>query len=223
MSNPYGGNPYGGAGDQNPYGQPQHGQYGAPGGQGYPAAPVKTDGVSITAFVLSLICCAPVGLILGFVGLGRTKNGQRKGRWAAVTGIVLGVLGLAVWVLVIIGLASGVSWLNSVVTPGNAEVGQCVDIEEEDNTVFFTEKDCTESHDGEIVAKTTVDDDNVDAISERMTEFCSELLDPADLATITENQDLALYAVIEDPNNVEVGDHLACYVESDTKLDEPIL
>lgn len=223
MSNPYGGNPYGGAGDQNPYGQPQYGQSGAPGGQGYPAS-VKTDGVSITSFVLSLICCAPVGLVLGFIGLGRTKNGQRKGRWAAVTGIVLGVLGLGVWVLVAVGLAGGISFLNSIVDPADAEVGQCVNLDDEDsNTVLIRKADCNEDHDGEIVAVEEVTSENVDAINEQMVGYCETIIDPDDLATLNEVPDLEYNAVTEHAGNVEVGDHLVCYVESATKLDEPLL
>lgn len=227
-----------GSGDQNPYGQqppqygapqqgaPQYGapQYGAPGGgQTFGSEPAKTDGMSIAAFVSSLVCCAPVGLVLGFIGLGRTKNGQRKGRWAAVLGIVLGFLGLGAWVIGGIGVAGGISWLNSVVTPDNAEVGQCVDIDEEDNTVTMTEKECTEEHDGEIVAKATVDDDNRADITEQMSLYCQTLLSEEDLAVLNEHPDLEYNSVIEDPENIENGDHLVCYVESDEKLTEPLL
>lgn len=229
MSNPYG--PPGD--DQNPYGQqqpnygaPQYGapQYGAPGGgQAFGSEPVKTDGMSIAAFISSLVCCAPVGLILGFVGLGRTKNGQRKGRWAAVLGIVLGILGLGAWVIGGIGIAGGISWLNSVVTPEDAKVGQCVNIDEEDNEVLMTEKDCTEEHDGEIIATTTVDDENRDQIAEAPGLFCDSIVDEEDAAALNEHNGLEYQALLEDPANVENGDHLVCYVESDDKLTEPLL
>ena len=231
MSNPYG--PPGGPGDQNPYGQqppqygtPQYGapQYGAPGGQSFGSGEqTKTDGMSIAALVSSVLCCAPVGLILGFIGLGRTKNGQRKGRWAAVVGIVLGFLGLGAWVIGGIGIAGGISWLNSVVTPENAEVGQCVDIDEEDNEVTMTEKKCTEKHDGEIIAKTTVDDENRDQIAEGPGLFCATLIDEEDLAKLNERTDLEYNSVIEDPDDIKNADHLLCYVESNEKLTEPLL
>jgi hypothetical protein len=220
VSNPYGGNP---PGDQNPYGQQPYGQpYNAPDGQSF-GAPAKTDAVSITAFVLSLLCCAPVGLVLGFIGLGRTKGGQRKGRWAAVTAIVLGLLGLVAWVLGAIGIAGGISFLNSVVTPGNAEVGQCVDIEEDGSSVIFTEKDCTEEHDGEIVAVEEVTSENVDLVNEQMVGYCASIIDPDDQAVLDEHPELTLQAVTEDPGDIEAGDHLACYVESDDDLTEPLL
>ncbi|NYJ00581.1 hypothetical protein HNR19_001279 [Nocardioides thalensis] len=229
MSNPYG--PPGG--DQNPYGQqqpqygaPQYGapgggQYGAPGGgQAFGSEPTKTDGLSIAAFVSSLVCCSPVAIVLGFIGLSRTKNGQRKGRWAAVLGLVLGIIGLLAGAAVIVFV---VILGNTLVTPGNAEVGQCVNIDEEDNTVTMTKKECTEEHDGEIVATTTVDDDNRADITEQMSLFCQTLIDEEDMATLNEHPDLEYNAVLEDPDNVENGDHLVCYVESEEKLTEPLL
>ena len=100
MSNPYDPNA-----SSNPYGAPQgggfgqggDGGYGNPYGQSNPYGnepPKKTDPVSIIGFVLSLTCCLSiVGAIMGFVGLGRTKGGKRKGRWAAIAASVIGILG----------------------------------------------------------------------------------------------------------------------------------
>lgn len=207
---PYGAPPPPG---QNPYGATPYPGGGEPAGQ-------KTDGVSIAAFVTSLVCCAPVGLVLGIVGMRRTKDGQRKGRWAAVTGLILGILGTIGLIVVGIFVAFVIS--NSV-TPGNAEVGQCVNIDTDDNEVTMQKKDCTEDHDGEIVAVEKVDSDNKEAIEATMADYCSVVIDEADLATIQANSDLDLNAVIEDPSKVENGDHLVCYVESDSKLDEKIL
>ncbi|MDZ5622916.1 DUF4190 domain-containing protein [Nocardioides bizhenqiangii] len=216
MSNPYGNDPYGQT-PQNPYGAPYQGG----------AAPTSTDGVSIASLVLGLICCAPVGLILGFVGLKRTKGGQRKGRGFAITGIVLGLLGLLVWIGVGIAAVAGVAWFDSLVLPDEAEVGQCIDIDEEDdNTVLLYEKECSEDHDGEIVAVAEVDDSNREAISnggQAMTDYCAEIIDPEDQAKLDAVEGLEYNALIEDPNNVDNGDHFVCYVSSSDKLDEPIL
>lgn len=209
---------------QNPYGN-QPNPYGAtpyPGG-GYGAQPVekKTDLVSIASFVTGLICCAPVGVILGIVGIVRTKNAQRKGRWAAITGLVLGVLGIIAWVAVVAG---GVWVFNNTIRPDNAEVGQCVDIEEDGGEVSMLKKDCTEDHEGEIVGVEKVNDDNREAIETGMADYCAEVLSAEDLSTIFERGDLELNAVIEDPENVENGDTLVCYAEAtEGKLDEKIL
>jgi hypothetical protein len=212
--NPYGGPPPPG---QNPYGATPY-----PGGE-YGAQPIelKTDGVSIAAFVTGLLCCAPIGVILGIVGISRTKDRKRKGRWAAVTGIVLGVLGIVAW----IGLVAGGVWIfNNTIRPDNAEVGQCVDIETDGGDVTMLKKDCTESHDGEIVGVEKVNSDNREAIQAGMADYCLEIVSEEDQALINEPGDLELNAVIEDPNNVENGDTIVCYAESTGgKLDEKIL
>ncbi|WP_158296505.1 DUF4190 domain-containing protein, partial [Nocardioides albidus] len=175
MSDPYGQNPpgqspYGQSQPPNPYGPPtppppypggSGGGYGAPGAfpGGSDPMPPRTDGISIAALVTSLLCClAPVGVVLGFVGLSRTKGGQRKGRGFAIAGIIIGLL---------MSIGSAVAgaalflFADSVVTPGNAEVGQCVDVDEDDGTVLLRKKKCTEKHDAEIVGIATVTSDNL--------------------------------------------------------------
>lgn len=235
MSEPYGNNPYG----QNPGGQTPGGQpnpYGAGGGGGYPPPPgggygggysggsdplpPKTDGVSIAALVVSFLCvCAPVGVILGFVGLKRTKGGQRKGRGLAIAAIIVGILMTLVSAALVI---FAVVLADKVVTPGNAEVGQCVNIDEEDGSVFLYKKDCNEEHDAEIVAIAEVTEENLDAIQTGMTTYCLEAIDEGDREAVTPY--LAdVDAVIEDPEKVSKGDTLVCYVQPDDKLDKPIL
>ncbi len=217
---PYGNdNPYGGP---PPPGQPPYGatpypggpEYGGPGG-------AKTDGVSIAALVTGVLCCAPVNIILGIIGIRRTKEGQRKGRWMAVTGLVLGVLSVLVWV----GLIAGGVWIfQNAVTPDNAEVGQCVNVENDDDEVSMLKKDCDEDHDAEIVAVEEVDSDNLEAIETGMADYCIEALSEDDLTTLLGRDDIDINAVIEDPSDVSNGDHLVCYAEAKTgKLDEKIL
>lgn len=224
MSNPYGGTPYGNPDDQNPYGGGQGGQppYGAPygGGGGYGGPPpAKTDGVSIAALVLSFLCClAPVGVILGFVGLSRTKNGQRKGRGLAIAAIVIGIV---VTLVVIALVAFGVVFGKSVVSPGEAEVGQCVNLDNDDNTVLMREAECDGDHDAEIVGVAEVTSDNIDAVKDQMAGYCATAIDSDDLATLSDYLD-KIKAVTEDPDNVSEGDHLVCYVEADG-LTEPLL
>ncbi len=53
---------------------------------------VPLDGVSVAALVASLIMCGPLGFILGIIGLARTADEKRRGRWAAVAGIAIGSL-----------------------------------------------------------------------------------------------------------------------------------
>ncbi len=215
--NPYGGPPP--PPGQNPYGATPYTGGDAYGG-GQPA-PAKTDGISIAAFVTGLLCLGPISLILGIVGITRTKNSQRKGRWAAVIGVVLGLVGLVTWIAVVAG---GVWLFNNAVTPGNAEVGQCVNIDTEDNEVTMLKKECNEDHDGEIVGVAEVDDDNRDAIQSGMAAYCLEIVDEDDVATLVSNDEIELLAVTEDPSDVSNGDHLVCYAEAkEGKLKEKLL
>lgn len=234
MSDPYGSNsgsnPYG----QSPYGQqpPAPSPYGGGGGygggpqgfggsgNGFGGQPPKTDGVSIASFVLSLLCCTGlIGLILGFVGLSRTKNGQRKGRGFAIAGIVLGVLSLFV---VAGGIIFLVYFANTLVTPDNAKVGQCIDTERDGSTVLLTKAECTEEHDAEVVAVVEVTDENRDDIANGMAVYCITAIAEEDQEAVTPYLS-DLDAVIEDPDDVSVGDTLVCYVEPSGKLSDPIL
>lgn len=225
---PQGQNPYGQQPPPppNPYGAPSYPGYGAPGGApgGAPQA-TSTDGVSVGALVSSLVCCAPVAVILGFVGLKRTKGGQRKGRGLAIAGLVLGLLGLLAWVAVGIGLAAGVSFLSSYVSLDEAEAGQCVDVTDDDGEVRLREKECTEEHDGEVVHVGTIGD--AGAGTELTTAVCFEALSEEDLTAISEavggDALSAIQVVTEDPGNPDADDKFVCYVESDEKLTEPIL
>ncbi|HYG94727.1 MAG TPA: DUF4190 domain-containing protein [Nocardioides sp.] len=222
MSNPYGNDPYGNQG-QNPYGQGgQPSPYGAGQFPGGPAEPAKTDGVSIAALVSSLLCCSPVALILGFIGIGRTKGGQRKGRGMAIAGVVLGAIGLlatigvVVWAFV---FASG------FITLDDAEVGQCANVEEEDGDVVLREKECSEEHDAEIVHVGTVGEDN--AGSQLTTDVCINALSEGDLTAISdalgEDAVRSIQVVTEDPASPDADDKYACYIEPGEKLTEKIL
>lgn len=210
MSNPYGNDPYGQQPPQNPYGPPG-------GGSGF-NEPAKTDAVSIIALVTAF-CCSPVAMVLGIIGIVRTKGGQRKGRWAAIIGLILGTLGLIGGVVVI---AIGGVFLASVVEPGEAEVGDCVNIDEEDDSVLMREAECDEEHDAEIVGVAKVTDENLEQIESTMVGYCLEAISDEDFAKLSEYVE-DIKAVTQDPNDVEVGDDLVCYVEPGDKLDEPIL
>ncbi len=212
---PYAGGGYGG-GPASPYGAPG----GFPGGSD--PMPAKTDGISIAALVTSLLCVfAPLGVILGIVGISRTKGGQRKGRGFAIAGIVIGVLmsiGTAVAGAAIFFIA------DAIVTPGEAKAGQCVDVSNNDNdVVVMTKKDCTDKHDAEIVATTKVTSANLADVKSNVSGICGTLVSQEDLQKLNEVQGLDYKALIEDPKKVKVGDHLVCYVEGAKKLTKPLL
>ena len=206
---------------QQPYGQqPAYGQsdpYGA--WQGGNDASKGTDGLSIAAFVLSLTCCLSiVGVILGFVGLGRTKDGMRKGRWAAISAIIIGL----VLTLVSIGIGVAVYFIQKdSITPGNAKVGQCVNVKKfddgDDATYGLKKQDCSESHDAEVVVVATFSEGDTDT-----TVFCEQRLTDEQQAA-REELDLKLKGITDDPPPGD-GDKILCYFEKDdgTKLTEKI-
>ena len=231
-SNPYGQNPYGGGTPPPPPGG-GYGAYGAPDGSNQPP---KTDGVSIASFVLSLLCCTGlIGLILGFVGLKRTKNGQRKGRGFAIAGVAIGIVAV---LATIAGGAILIFFVNSVVTPDNAEAGQCVNVTEEDDSVFLRKKDCADSHDGEIVyvgESREIDEaardlaftmpDSLNSLTsdaEAQKAICSHLVG-SDAEDFPDDLEWTVAFNESDRDDPDDGDPFLCYVESDDKLDESLL
>ncbi|NYI77404.1 DnaJ domain-containing protein [Nocardioides panzhihuensis] len=54
------------------------------------------DGVSVASLLASVLLCGPLGFILGIIGLARTADEKRRGRWAAVAGIAISSLTMLV-------------------------------------------------------------------------------------------------------------------------------
>jgi hypothetical protein len=207
VSNPYG-TPYG-QNQPNPYSSGQ-GPYGAPAG-GYQAPP-KTDGVSIAALVLSFLCVlAPIGAILGFVGLSRTKGGQRKGRGLAIAAIVIGI----VMTLLVIGLVVAVIALRG--TPINdLKDGQCITgsgLDDKGGSVSTIKVvGCSEEHDGQVIATKTLSSKEADEYDfgnqEDIVTNCTPMLDK-DEATLVFDPKYYLLALTQS-ENPSSGDHVAC-------------
>lgn len=210
----YGDQPY------QPYGAPP--PYGEPDSPYAPAGGRPTDAVSITGFVLSLLCCTSVvGMILGIVGLSRTKNGIRGGRWAAVSAIAIGAAGT----LVFVGLVGFFTWFGtSTVFLSSAEPGQCVEVDElsgSDATLF--KKDCDEPHEAEVVVAGEFSRADADRFEPGLPEaVCEELL-PAAYAEAYASGDYDLGLVFE-TDEPEPGEDFICYLEraDGRDLDRPI-
>ncbi|GAB3866098.1 hypothetical protein GCM10028801_37850 [Nocardioides maradonensis] len=242
QSNPYGSvpppspytppptNPYG-APQYNPSSVPSYGggpQYGGPqyGGSGYPGAPAKTDGLAIGALVASILgfcTCVGfvVGIVLGIIGLGRTKDGRAGGRGFAIAGIVIGAIGLVL--SIVGGVVVALVGINQIVTPSSAKPGQCVNLSKSGDTVTMTKKSCTSSHDAEIVATATLDGSNLTAAKQNGSGFCTSMLSQADRQSLISHGGLTLRLVTENPDDMQVGDHVVCYVEGSSKLTSDVL
>ena len=101
------------AGYAEPVGYAQPGQYSPP-------PPTATDGLSIAALVTGILGLGVVPIVLGIFGLKRTKANGTSGRGFAIAGIVLGGIGIVVWVVAIaIGLLAFLG-LNAAETDSTA-------------------------------------------------------------------------------------------------------
>jgi hypothetical protein len=144
-----------------------------PGGNS-PGGQPPLDWVSISALVSSLtLCAAPVSMVLGVVGVVRTKNGQRRGRWAAIAGLVIStlVIGMAVVALVAGGVFLAATSVDDL-DPTQARPGRCIDVDALD---FPNATSCTGEHDGEIiwVGKVTDATEREWTQVEYIDDFCS--------------------------------------------------
>ncbi|MCX6400161.1 MAG: DUF4190 domain-containing protein [Propionibacteriales bacterium] len=212
MSNPYDGGippyepPTGG-----PYGE--YGGYGAPNPYGDPyRSSAPTDGVSIAALICSLTCCAaPVGIGLGIAGIVRTKGGKRSGRWAAITGLVIGaVLMVAMLAFVVFAGIKG----SQAVWEDDARVGQCVNIDE-----FFgdlTTGECNEPHEAEVIFVEQFDDETADQFATLTEEdFCLARDLAPEYRTVIESGDYTVKVANDafDEDDPDDGDWFVCYVQ----------
>lgn len=187
------------------------------------------SGTAIAAFVTSLFCCGLPSVILGIIGLLRTGEGKGKGRWMAVTGLVLGVVGIAVQVAAVVG---GVWIFSNTVTPDNAEVGECVELDEDDDSVTMWKQDCSDEHDAEIYAVHEVTDAEADGFptSRDVGALCQgeatgvTTTEGRPLAELIASGELDSYTVYEH-EDTQSGDRLACLVRGPggEDLDEQLL
>ena len=80
-----------------------------------PAAKQESNGMAIGGFVCSLVglllCCGGIvsiiGLILSIIGLSKSKQMNGSGKGLAIAGIIIGAIGVVVFILTIILYAIG--------------------------------------------------------------------------------------------------------------------
>lgn len=70
-------------------------------------APTKTNGFAVTAMVLGIVGVSLLAVIFGHVSLGQIKrNPNESGRGMALAGVILGYVGMALYVILIIAAVS---------------------------------------------------------------------------------------------------------------------
>jgi hypothetical protein len=72
-------------------------------GSGYPSAPRRSNGPAIASLVLGIVGCVPfisglLAIILGIIGIRKTRDPAVGGKGMAIAGIILGILSILSWV-----------------------------------------------------------------------------------------------------------------------------
>ena len=91
----------------------------------------KTNSASVTSFIISLVCLffcwtgflsvmgGVASVILAIIGLKKTSTSDEKGKGFAITGLILGIILLAIGIPIligsIVGLSLGVSALEQLI------------------------------------------------------------------------------------------------------------
>jgi len=135
---PYGAAPQGYGSPQQGYGQPgaQQPGYGQPGSQGYgqpgypaPGAPSgsypgyapypgpgsssRWDGPSIASLVTAVLGIGPAAVVLGIIGLRRTKKNATQGKWMAIVGLIYGGLQTLLYLTLAIAIPLAINHENA--------------------------------------------------------------------------------------------------------------
>jgi hypothetical protein len=227
-----------------PYGTPQYGtpQYGTPaygspppqpgmagGYAGMPAQgePAPSKAMAVTALVSSLLCCTPVGFVLGLLVVLRSRDGRNHGKG-------LGIAAMVISVLLTIGIAaagyglSQVDW-DDLLPVENLEAGECFNADNlaDDDADFvenIDEVSCSSPHDAEVLVTKELTADDAESYDPADSSLCSDLIS-ADEALVAKLQDanIGTFGLTqgESPN---AGDKLVCvaYSIDGTKLDGPL-
>ena len=86
--------------------QPFQQQYGAP---QFVQMSAKTNSLAIASLVVSLVCCAPLGVIFGHIAISQINQTGEGGRGLAQAGLIIGYASMALGILYLIVAAGAAS------------------------------------------------------------------------------------------------------------------
>ncbi|KAA1418682.1 hypothetical protein F0U44_09300 [Nocardioides humilatus] len=190
---------------------------------GSPPPVREFDRASLVGFALSLTGIASiVGVVLGVLGLRRTADGTKDGRWAAILAVVIGLVAT----LGIVVAVAGMVWFrDNVRTTARVEAGTCVDVDDSDGVLFFP-RSCTSPHHGEVVATGKFRGRAAIAIiNAPAAQFCFAMADEGyRRAARTGDYSVSLVFSAEERGHPGPDDSFACYYSrrDGLSLDEPI-
>jgi hypothetical protein len=213
---------------QQPYAQPQYGQPAMAAG-GYPGAPVEAEpskAMAITALVLSLLCCFPIGLILAVVVLVRSRDGRDHGRGLAIGAIVASIVSVVALSGAIYGLTQ-VDW-DDLLPVEQLKTGECLNAsnltdDSEDFVEDIEEVSCDSPHDAEVLVTKELTQADAEGYDPASSTLCTDLITEGGLADKVSGADIGYFGLTTDaaPN---AGDKLVCiaYKLDGSKLDAPL-
>jgi hypothetical protein len=214
------------------YGQPQYTepQYGQPAmsAGGYPGAPVEAEpskAMAITALVLSLLCCFPIGLILAIVVLVRSRDGRNHGKGLAIGAVVVSVVSVVALAGGIYGLTQ-IDW-DDLLPVEQLETGECLNAsnltdDSEDFVEDIEEVSCDGPHDAEVLVTKELTQDDAESYEPASSTLCTDLITDGGQADKI-GAEMGYFGLTTDaaPN---AGDKLVCiaYNLDGSKLDAPL-
>jgi hypothetical protein len=215
-----------------PYGQPApaYGQPAmAPGA--FPGAGVEPEpskAMAITALVLSLLCCFPIGLILAIVVLVRSRDGRNHGKGLAIGAVVASIVSVVALSAGVYGLTQ-VDW-DELLPVEQLETGECLNAsnltdDSEDFVEDIEEVGCDESHDAEVLVTKELTQDDADGYDPASSTLCTDLITEGGLEgkVAPTNPDIGYFGLTTD-SEPNAGDKLVCigYRLDGAKLDAPL-
>lgn len=221
---------YGQAPPQPQYGQPQP-QFGQPAmaAGSYPAAPVEAEpskAMAITALVLSLLCCFPIGLILAIVVLVRSRDGRNHGKGLAIGAVVASLVSVVALSAGVYGLTQ-VDW-DDLLPVEQLKTGECLNAsnltdDSEDFVEDIEEVSCDGPHDAEVLVTKKLTQDDAKNYDPASSTLCTDLITEGGLADKVAGADMGYFGLTTDaePN---AGDKLVCiaYKLDGSKLEAPL-
>ena len=174
-----------------------------------PPARLPVDLVSVWALVAALACVAPVGLLLGLVGLRRTRGRSVLGRPFALLAVVLSLVALATVPVALLGSR----WLaGDLPSATDVTAGDCIDLGQ-DNALHRAS--CTEEHAAEVAGTGRFDE----ALARQFhggssaAILCEHFLSDAHTRAARTGRYAVGLLVDTSPSRVpDAGDALVCYL-----------